>query len=219
MQNEPGSLGMLLKNALTAHSYSLRYFAELTSIDKATISRIINGKRKPTLKQLKIFSSTLKVPLNELIESIDHNEESKPIKIGNSEPEKLPASPSIDEIELLEQVIHLHDQSITVKKVQKELERCQDYAGTDEGNGMIKEGFEAKVNHFGNAGTYIDQLKGWHLKLLKSQGTKRELAIIGGALLYFVLPLDLLHDYVFAVGYLDDCMAIQLASNRLENNA
>jgi len=219
VQNEPGSLGMLLKNALTAHSYSLRYFAELTSIDKATISRIINGKRKPTLQQLKIFSVTLNLPLNDLIESLDQNEEIKPLKKRKLLQEKRPASQSFDEIELLEQVIHLHDQSITGEKVQAELERCQNYAGTYEGNGVIKEGFDAKVNHFGNAGPYIDQLKSWHLKLLKSQGTKRELAIIGGALLYFILPLDLLHDYVFAVGYLDDCMAIQLASNRLENNA
>lgn len=219
MQKEPESLGALLKNALAARSYTLRYYAELTMIDKATISRIINGKRKPTLQQLKIFSDTLDMPLNDLIESIDQNGENKPINNLNLQQEKSAASQSSNEIELLEIVIHLHDQSITIEKVGEELERSRDYADTYEGNLMVKEGFEAKVNHFGSSGPYINQLKDWHLRLLKSQGSKRELAIIGGALLYFVLPLDLLHDYVFAVGYLDDCMAIQLASNKLENNA
>ena len=48
-----------------------------------------------------------------------------------------------------------------------------------------------------------------------SKENKKEMANMGGALLYFIFPLDLLHDYVFAVGYLDDWSAIQLAGNKL----
>ena len=39
-------LGLYLKKMLQEHSLSMRKFSELTDIDTATISRIINGKRK-----------------------------------------------------------------------------------------------------------------------------------------------------------------------------
>jgi uncharacterized membrane protein YkvA (DUF1232 family) len=33
---------------------------------------------------------------------------------------------------------------------------------------------------------------------------------MGSALLYFILPVDVIPDYIFPIGYLDDAIAVQL---------
>nr|WP_275949849.1 DUF1232 domain-containing protein [Oceanobacillus jordanicus] len=38
---------------------------------------------------------------------------------------------------------------------------------------------------------------------------------MGGALLYFVLTLDLIPDYLFPIGYIDDAIAVQLTVSML----
>ncbi|TWT26000.1 helix-turn-helix domain-containing protein [Planomicrobium sp. CPCC 101110] len=216
MQEKSTRLGSLLRDAMEQRNYSIRQLAELTSIDKATVSRIMNGKRKPTLQHLKKLSAALEIPFNDLVEAIDYEADTtasrkKHGKQSHSGP--IPAA----EVELLQKSIQLHEPSITIDKLAAELETFEEYTKTHEGKSMVKDGFDAKVNHFGNVGTYIQQLKIWHRKFLLAEGSKKELAVMGGALLYFILPLDLLHDYIFAVGYLDDCLAIQLAGNKLEN--
>lgn len=213
----PKNIKVLLRDVLQEQGLSLRRLAELTGIDKATISRIINGKRKPTLQHLKKFSEALKLPLQELVEAVNFEEElqsateKKPLKENSFAPQRT------SEIEVLQQSVQLYDRSVTLDKITAELEKYEEYTGTYEGKTMVQDGFEAKVNHFGNIGPYIERLKSWHRKFLLADGSKKDLALMGGALLYFILPLDLLHDYIFAVGYLDDCLAIQLAGNRLEN--
>lgn len=213
MSKSPITISELLSATLDEKGYSVRKLAELTSIDKATISRIMNGKRKPTLLHLKKLSAALELPFSGLVETLSQEVgvKEKAVKKTKIENHKT------KEIDLLEKSLHMHDQSITADSIFEELKKCEEYAETDEGNMMMKEAFEGKVLHFGNTGPYIQKLKLWHQKLLLSQGSKRELVIMGGALIYFILPLDLLHDYVFAVGYLDDCIAIQLAGNRLES--
>ncbi len=44
--NEKSNLGLLLKKLLKEKSLSMRKLSALTNIDTATISMIINGKRK-----------------------------------------------------------------------------------------------------------------------------------------------------------------------------
>jgi uncharacterized membrane protein YkvA (DUF1232 family) len=47
----------------------------------------------------------------------------------------------------------------------------------------------------------------------KTSAAKR--SILGSALLYFILPTDIIPDYVFPIGYLDDAIAVQLVMNQL----
>ena len=51
------------------------------------------------------------------------------------------------------------------------------------------------------------------------KGTPRELAIIGGALLYFISPIDIIPDYIFPIGYLDDAIVVKIALDLLEKEA
>lgn len=41
-------------------------------------------------------------------------------------------------------------------------------------------------------------------------------AILGSALLYYILATDVIPDYMFPIGYLDDAIAVQIALNRLK---
>jgi uncharacterized membrane protein YkvA (DUF1232 family) len=50
------------------------------------------------------------------------------------------------------------------------------------------------------------------------KGTPRELMLLGGVLLYFILPVDVIPDYIFPIGYLDDAMAVQIVANLLSKS-
>ena len=63
-------LGLFLKRLLKERSLSMRKFSELTGIDVATISRIINGKRKANPAHLQKFADYLGVPITEFFEAI-----------------------------------------------------------------------------------------------------------------------------------------------------
>jgi uncharacterized membrane protein YkvA (DUF1232 family) len=41
--------------------------------------------------------------------------------------------------------------------------------------------------------------------------------IIGSVLLYFILSIDIIPDYVFPIGYIDDITALKLVEKRLKN--
>lgn len=38
---------------------------------------------------------------------------------------------------------------------------------------------------------------------------------MGSALIYFILSVDVIPDYIFPIGYLDDAVAVQLVLNAL----
>lgn len=61
------TFGLRLRVLLKERSLSMRRFSELTEIDTATISRIINGKRKANLQHLERFADCLEVPLMDLL--------------------------------------------------------------------------------------------------------------------------------------------------------
>ncbi len=42
-----------------------------------------------------------------------------------------------------------------------------------------------------------------------------ERAVLGSALLYFILSTDIIPDYIFPIGYLDDAIAVQMVLNKL----
>lgn len=217
MTTSQNKIGLILRQALNEKSYTIRYFAEQTSIDKATISRILTGRRKPNLQHLRKISAVLEVPLNDLVTAMENDGDPFTVLMKKPINDKVMDKQSLKEIKVLQKSIELYDPTITIKSISSELEGYGEYAMEAEGRNLVKEGFEAKVTNFGDMGPYIQRLKSWHRQYRISKGGKKELAIMGGALLYFILPLDLLHDYVFAVGYLDDCLAIQLAGNKLEN--
>lgn len=203
--------GNKLKDLLHTRALSIRKCSEQTGIDKATISRIINGKRNANLQHLKKFASCLDIPLMELVNAADH-----PMKKSQ---EKLDSEmlSSVAEIQNILKSSSLYDDNFSLKLVQQQLATYEQQAQTEEGKRTIRVRFEEKLEKAGGIGPFINQLKDLYHQFIKNKGTTHELAIVGGVLLYFIIPMDVVPDYIFPIGYVDDAVAVQIAVKSLSN--
>ncbi|MEK5037572.1 DUF1232 domain-containing protein [Sporosarcina sp. FSL K6-3457] len=198
------TFGLRLRVLLKERSLSMRRFSELTEIDTATISRIINGKRKANLQHLERFADCLEVPLMDLFEAAGY-----PVEQKQSDATSHTYANMIQE---------LVNTDASVQVVEQHLANYELYSQTIEGESSILEEFEGKIDSVGSIGPLINQLKNLFETFRLHKGTASELAIIGSALLYFIIPVDVIPDYLFAVGYLDDAIAVQLTTTALEKN-
>lgn len=202
------TIGVLLKSLLEKHALSMRKLSGLSGIDPATISRIINGKQQAKLSHLKQFSLHLHVPLEELVNA----------SVGDV-PEPTRHSDdmyhSIDSIQNVLESSELFDQQFTADRVRQELAKYEKYAQTGEGDQIIHDDFHSKVEQVNGAGPFIEQLKQMFSKYCDGNTSSDERAILGSALLYFILSADIIPDYAFPIGYLDDAIAVKLVMERL----
>lgn len=201
--------GNKLKDLLHARALSIRKCSEQTGIDKATISRIINGKRNANLQHLKKFAACLDVPFMELV-----NAAGSPIK-QEQEKQDSDMLSSVAEIQNILKSSDLYEGEFSLGLVQQQLATYEQQAQTGEGKQTIHEHFEEKLEKAGGIGPFINQLKDLYHQFIKNKGTVQELTIIGGALLYFIIPMDVIPDYIFPIGYVDDAMAVQIAVKSL----
>ena len=58
---------------------------------------------------------------------------------------------------------------------------------------------------------FIEQLTDMYQQFCNETISKEERAVLGSALLYFILSTDIIPDYLFPIGYLDDAIAVELA--------
>jgi len=197
-------LGKLLKDLLKQRMWSLGKLSELTGIDKATISRIINGKRNANIHHLQKFSNCLEVPLAELMAAAGYD-------IENKQKEKeYDLQPNPDSIEdLLTSSSTMYDRKFFEKNIIQELLKYEKVVQTKEGHEVILSGFADKLKKLESTGPYINQLKQLYQRFRLKRGTVSEITIIGSALLYFIMPIDLIPDYIFPIGYLDDAVAVK----------
>lgn len=198
------TFGLWLRVLLKERSLSMRKFSELTDIDTATISRIVNGKRKANLQHLERFADCLEVPLVDLFGAAGY-----PVVLKQSD------STSHTYGNMLQDLVNT-DASVQI--VEQQLANYELSAQTDEGSSSILQEFEGKLKSVGSVGPLINQMKHLFDKFRFRKGTPRELALIGSVLLYFIIPIDVIPDYLFAVGYLDDAVAVQLTTTALEEN-
>ncbi len=209
-EKNQNTLGLLLRELLKERSLSMRKLSELTEIDTATISRIINGKRRANPQHLVRFADCLGIPLIELFEATGYPVEQK------QETLHLPSYTYTDIIQNFFETSHLANMNVSVAVVEQQLANYEQYAQTAEGKTSILKGFEEKLESVGTIGPLINQMKDLFGKFRLRKGTPVELALIGGVLLYFIIPVDAIPDYLFAFGYLDDAIAVQITANALE---
>ncbi|MFJ7936214.1 DUF1232 domain-containing protein [Sporosarcina sp. NPDC096371] len=198
------TLGLRLRVLLKERSLSMRKLSELTDIDTATISRIINGKRKANLHHLERFADCLEVPIIDLFEAAGYRIEQKQEKTDDV---------NLTYVNLIQ---GLANSDASVQVVEQQLANYELYSQTAEGKSSILEKFEEKLESVGSIGPLVNEMKNLFEKFRMSKGSPSELTLIGGALLYFIIPVDAIPDYLFAVGYLDDAFAVQLTANTLE---
>ncbi|WP_339324127.1 DUF1232 domain-containing protein [Paenibacillus sp. FSL W8-0194] len=199
---EQNRLGALIKNALRAKSMSMRKLGGIIGMDAASISRIVSGKQRPRLEQLHLFAKHLQIPVRELLAAAGL--ESKEMK---------------DDISELRDA--LQGSGICVEnmtgRIRQELQKYEAYAQTDEGREMIQGSFLNKLAQLRSRGYYIDQLRDLYDEYESGGLPDAERHIIGSALLYFVLATDIIPDFNFPFGYIDDAIAVRIVLERLES--
>lgn len=68
-------------------------------------------------------------------------------------------------------------------------------------------------------GPFIEQMRDMYACFCDPAVSEEEKAVLGSALLYFILSVDIIPDYVFPIGYLDDAIAVNMALERLRGMA
>ncbi|PIC80586.1 DNA-binding protein [Sporosarcina sp. P18a] len=203
------SVGQLLRDVLEDRSLSMRKLSELTDIDTSTISRIINEKRKATLDHLEKFAIILEIPLAKLLHAAGYPVDHKHVIHSTYD----------ETIQQLVETSELLSADISIEKVEHQLASYEAYVQSTEGRERILHDFDNKLKLAGGVGPFVDQMKELFTRFKMQDVAKRDLAIIGSALLYFIIPVDVIPDYIFAVGYLDDAIAVQIASSVLTKNS
>ena len=206
-KHKANNLSQLLKKLLKERSLSMRKFSELTEIDPATLSRIINGKRKATPEHLQRFADSFEVPISELFAAAGF-----PIQ-----PEKSELQASIDNIQGYLESSDLHYKKFSLESLKQELAKYEQYSQTEEGKETIFHRFQEKIKKVNSIGPFIDHLKDMYENFRQNKGTPIEIALIGSALIYFILPVDCIPDYIFPIGYLDDAIVVKLIAQSLQN--
>lgn len=193
-------LGHLIKSALASKSMSMRKLSGIIDLDTATISRIVSGKQRPKLEHLSLFAQHLDIPLMELLSAA-----------GLESPEP---NDGIDELKEALRGIGIQLEGI-VGQIRQELYKYEAYARTDEGRKMIEASFLPKLDQLQSAGYYIDQLMDLYNEYASGHLPEEEKPVIGSALLYFVLSADIIPDFTFPFGYIDDAIAVRIVLERL----
>jgi len=205
MSIQPASnrLGLLLEERLKERSLSIRKLGKLTDIDAATISRIMSGKRRATPAHLQRFADGLGIPVSELLTAAGYLDRPGPSDL----------QVSVANIEEILASSDLHNPHFSIENLEEQLAHYEQYAQTNEGRHTVLQQFAEKIHEIRSSGPFIQQLKDMYERFRSNRGTAAELAFIGSALVYFILPIDCIPDYLFPIGYIDDAVAVNLVMN------
>ncbi|NYB73793.1 DUF1232 domain-containing protein [Sedimentibacter hydroxybenzoicus DSM 7310] len=198
-------LGDIIKSSMFEQSITMRKLSKLTGICTSSISRIVNGKQLPAINHLQKFSRHLNIPIEELLLSIG---------IGSKERFN---KDSYFMLNMIQDILQLHNMDISnvICDIKKELTKYEAYSKTEEGQKIILDEYISKVAKINGSGIIIEQLNSLYDLFYSEDIEPNEKTIIGGALLYFILSADIIPDYVFPIGYLDDAIAINIVVQQL----
>ncbi|CRK84033.1 DUF1232 domain-containing protein [Neobacillus massiliamazoniensis] len=203
------NLGIMIKTLLKNRSLSMRKLSTITGIDTATISRIVNNKQQAKPSHLQLFADHLGVPVAILFQAAGYDLELN---------EKNTPSDILDSIDTIQEILvssNFLDHQFNLEKIHQELAKYEQFALTKEGEQKILEEFETKVEQVRGAGPFINELNEMYKSFCEENNPIEKRAILGSVLLYFILSTDIIPDYVFPFGYLDDCLAVQIGLDRL----
>ncbi len=199
-----------LLRIIKEQSLSLRKLGEISGIDHATLSKIINGKREANLTHLQKLSSSLDIELTTLMRAAGYITEPM-------QKEKSDIQNSVEYVQGLIKTTHIYDKDFTLKKVERAIAKYQDYSQTSDGRKMILQEFEHKLKKANSKGPYISQLQTMFSHFSAKKGTTREIALMGAALIYFIITTDLLPDYLLPIGFLDDAIIVQAVLKQMDS--
>ena len=217
-----------INNYLSQNKLSLRKFSKLVDIPPSTLSRIINSKQKPNITHIKKLSKLIPSILNSyLTDDLIDKEFNSAINIydvGNvnnidniDDIDDINNNDKTDELYNVLKISQFDNKEKLNEEINSQFIKCKDYAKTEDGVNMIKSDFNKKINEINGVGPLIESLKKlYNMYILESPFSKKAL-IIGAVLLYFIIPLDVIPDYLFGIGYIDDMILLQLELSALNN--
>lgn len=204
--NNQEKLHQFMKDEMKCRDMTLRMFSKAVNIDHATLSKIMNGKRKANINHVQKLSDNLSADFDFLLESAGFK------GAGKDELEQtwIAVQKVVKDMTDIEE-------SISYKRVNEEISYFETYSGTDEGSKRIHSEFDDKIKETSGIGKYTEQLKIMYGYFINDKGTLKSQLLVGAALLYFIVTTDLLPDYLLPVGLLDDAFIVQVILQRLEN--
>lgn len=88
-------------------------------------------------------------------------------------------------------------------------------AASSQGQRKILDEFNHKVERVGGIQQVIAQLKTLFAYFRHPETSRTKKALAGAALLYFIVPADVLPDFIPVLGYVDDVAAVAFVWNQL----
>ncbi len=160
------------------------------------------------MHHLQQFSKYLSIPIEQLLRAVG-------VEVGSN------ISPnSVFIIQIIQDILRSY--SIELDDVfidmQKELKKYEQYAKTEAGKELIHSSFYSKIKELNGEGIIIEQLKRLYELFCSDDIDPGIHPIIGSALLYLILTPDVIPDYVFPIGYLDDAIAVSMTVSRLSSD-
>lgn len=207
-ENQNLKLGRILKNLLKEKSISMRSLSKKTGIDTSTISRIVNGKQEANLNHIYKFSTYLNIPMALLLEAQGYN-------INAIIQSKDSSNIVYKSIQAFLKSLEFENEEYFIDCIKKQLKQYEEYALTEEGTKIILDRFKNKLSKINSIGFYIKKLEEMYNDFSNKNISCKKRAVIGSCLLYFILPTDIIPDYIFPLGYLDDVIAMNLVCNKL----
>lgn len=207
--NDDDLLKIEITKYLNENKLSLRKFSKLVDIPTSTLSRIINSKQKPNITHIKKLSKFIPLLLNSFLnEDLNNKDINKNVidsqALQSNELYNILKFSQFDNTEKLNQEIN------------NQFKKCKEYAKTQAGINMIKSDFDKKIKEINGVGPLIDSLNSLYNKYILENPYSTKALIIGAVLLYFIIPLDVIPDYLFGIGYIDDMLLLQFELSVLD---
>ena len=204
------TLHSVLRDLMEEKQFSIRRLSRESGVDHATISKILNGKRKANVRHLQKLSEgfgTDVLPLMQAAGYIEETDEKRTNELQSV----------FEKIQHMLSITDGYEKGFTEKELQQEIIIYEEQSLTNEGKRTILERFHEKIAKIEGQGPYIQQLHSMFTRFMNRKGSAKELGLIGAALLYFVITKDLMPDFLFPVGFMDDALVVQVVMKRLDN--
>lgn len=210
MSNDDNTLLKVeINNYLNENNLSLRKFSKIVDIPTSTLSRIINSKQKPSITHIKKLSKFIPLFLNSFL---NDDLSSKDINIDITNTQAI----QNNELYNILKFSQFADSKKLNQEINNQFNKCKEYAKTQDGINMIKSDFDKKIKEINGVGPLIDSLENLYSRYILENPSSTKALIIGAVLLYFIIPLDVIPDYLFGIGYIDDMLLLQFELSVLD---
>ncbi len=205
---------LLIAARLRQSRLSVRELARRAGVSHSAVSRLLGRRARPTAGLLCALGPPLDLPPDLLLSGVRRPAGRPPVAPAAGEAaEGGPRTPAGADTWAALRAIGLDPApAALVERIQERLGHLREFAATAEGRMQAREGLGRKVAALGARGPVIDRLLALgRLYLEDGPAPPAARHAAGSAVLYFLLAVDAIDDFVWPIGYLDDALAVVLA--------